>query len=44
MANENKHDFIDRQAFIEDIKTEIMNLYLDGKKAHHAPEVNFMTL
>lgn len=25
-------DYIERAVFIEDVKTEIMNLYLDGKK------------
>lgn len=30
-------DFIDRQAFIEDVKTEIMNLYLDGMKGTPRP-------
>ena len=36
MANE-KLDLIDRNAFIEDIKTEIMNLYLDGLKGTPRP-------
>lgn len=30
-------ELIDRQAFIEDIKTEIMNLYLDGMKGTPRP-------
>ena len=32
MANEKRLDLIDRQAFIDDIKTEIVNLRLDGLK------------
>ena len=30
-------DYISRQAFIEDIKTEILNLSMDGMKGTHRP-------
>ena len=30
-------EYIEREAFIEDIKTEIMNLYLDGLKGTPRP-------
>lgn len=30
-------DYINRQAFIEDIKTEILNLSMDGMKGTHRP-------
>lgn len=37
MANEKRLDLIDRQAFIEDIKAEIVNLRLDGLKGTPRP-------
>ena len=37
MANEKRLDLIDRQAFIEDIKTEIVNLRLNGMKGTPRP-------
>lgn len=37
MANEKRLDLIDRQAFIDDIKTEIVNLRLNGLKGTPRP-------